>query len=321
MRPSTTDVSDEIPNAPASLAERRRPKFPRTPSGDDLERLTKLGAMFLATLYVTGLLTTNTYLYQLGLSDFSLLRARYIYTGTITLLPIFVSTIAPVSGVYLLWLTIFQLEPHKLVSSTLLLLASFFTLLVFILLPILLFLPFLDWDVDGQYAVLAIDLGSGDPGLTRRGAQLNKLELSIRELIAGIELYIYAALLGAMGAFIIFLFGTEWETRMMRTVLLFFVAIFFVGYWGVYLSKFTESIFPVIPEQFGGGTPREARLLFAKKEIQGVKELGIKIPKGKSRSSTVKLLHDGEQLYVLQLPNGRVIGINKALVQGIEISK
>jgi hypothetical protein len=46
--------------------------------------VTIVGALF----YVLGFLTTNAYLYKLGVSNFSLLRTRFILTGVITLAPL-----------------------------------------------------------------------------------------------------------------------------------------------------------------------------------------------------------------------------------------
>ena len=46
---------------------------------------------------VLGFLTTNAYLYKLGVSDFSLLRTRFILTEVLTLAPL---TLALIGGIY-----------------------------------------------------------------------------------------------------------------------------------------------------------------------------------------------------------------------------
>jgi hypothetical protein len=49
----------------------------------DFEAPVKLLATLGLILYVLGLLAVNGYLFRLGMSDFSLLRPRFIYTGTL----------------------------------------------------------------------------------------------------------------------------------------------------------------------------------------------------------------------------------------------
>lgn len=49
----------------------------------DLEQLSKLIAGTVLFLYINGLLGVNGYLLRLGISDFSLVRSRFIYTGTV----------------------------------------------------------------------------------------------------------------------------------------------------------------------------------------------------------------------------------------------
>jgi hypothetical protein len=47
----------------------------------DLERLAKLATIFGLFLYVVGLLSVNGYLLGFGITDFDLVRTRFIYTG------------------------------------------------------------------------------------------------------------------------------------------------------------------------------------------------------------------------------------------------
>ena len=48
-----------------------------------LEKVGKASVVVLASLFALGLLVTNVYLLQFGLSEFSLLRARFVLTGFI----------------------------------------------------------------------------------------------------------------------------------------------------------------------------------------------------------------------------------------------
>src|SRR4051812_23610123 len=82
-----TSVEQPAPAAKASV----------TDAEVSLQQFVQNFAAITASLYVVGLLTTNAYLYSLGVSDFSLLRARFVLTGLVTLLPL---TIALIGGLY-----------------------------------------------------------------------------------------------------------------------------------------------------------------------------------------------------------------------------
>jgi hypothetical protein len=58
-------------------------------------------------LYVLGILTMNVYLYRLGLTELTLVKVRYIYTGAITLLPVFMSFLVPIAVTQL-----FEMDRH-----------------------------------------------------------------------------------------------------------------------------------------------------------------------------------------------------------------
>jgi hypothetical protein len=62
-----------------------------------IETLVRSVAIVGALFYVLGFLTTNAYLYKLGVSDFSLLRTRFILTGVLTLAPL---ALALIGGIY-----------------------------------------------------------------------------------------------------------------------------------------------------------------------------------------------------------------------------
>jgi len=52
-----------------------------------LEKVGKASVVVLASLFALGLLVTNVYLLQFGLSEFSLLRARFVLTGLLASFP------------------------------------------------------------------------------------------------------------------------------------------------------------------------------------------------------------------------------------------
>jgi hypothetical protein len=70
------------------VADGPRPSATGEPKGLDIERLdvekfAKLLAAVAIGLYVVGLLGVNSYLFSLGASDFTLTRARFVYTGVL----------------------------------------------------------------------------------------------------------------------------------------------------------------------------------------------------------------------------------------------
>ena len=66
-------VPGQVRDGPQSDA-RQQGKIP-------IETLVRSVAIVGALFYVLGFLTTNAYLYKLGVSDFSLLRTRFILTA------------------------------------------------------------------------------------------------------------------------------------------------------------------------------------------------------------------------------------------------
>ena len=86
--PSAT-VPGQVRDGPPSDASQRG-KIP-------IETLVRSVAIVGALFYVLGFLTTNAYLYKLGVSNFSLLRTRFILTGVLTLAPL---ALALIGGIY-----------------------------------------------------------------------------------------------------------------------------------------------------------------------------------------------------------------------------
>jgi len=59
-------------------------------------------ALIAATVYLVGLIMVNTYLYSIGVSDFAVLRVRFVMTGFISLMPLvlFIACVLSVAGVF-----------------------------------------------------------------------------------------------------------------------------------------------------------------------------------------------------------------------------
>lgn len=90
-----------------------------------------------------------------------------------------------------------------------------------------------------------------------------------------------------------------------------------------YVGLFTQLIYPKIPEQFGGGEPRQVRILFTKAQADTIKQNGISTCSlGKLSSNwskPVSLLFEGSENYFLRLEDARPpIQLNKKTVIAVE---
>ena len=81
---SETVPGRSMVDRPATVPERTKMQ---------IETLVRSVAIVGAIFCVLGFLTTNAYLYKLGVSDFSLLRTRFILTGVLTLAPLVLALI------------------------------------------------------------------------------------------------------------------------------------------------------------------------------------------------------------------------------------
>jgi hypothetical protein len=65
--------------------------------GLDFAAVTKYGAASVALAYATGMLTVNTYLHKLGITDFSFAKPKLILTGVLVLLTFLLLGALPIS--------------------------------------------------------------------------------------------------------------------------------------------------------------------------------------------------------------------------------
>ena len=284
---------------------------PRKPL--DLESLSKMMALLGMLSYVVGILAVNMYFYQLGVSGFSLLKPQFILTGFVALLLSVHGFVFPFIG---LWYMFFG-NPDRVKNrqgltnnriKIFLLRASnsiqFWTGefygrwligLFFILEPLIVF------------SLLARAGGSNAP--------------------VQIEFYLYFLSLsvGILGAAIVP--GGRTENRKVASnlepfyragstaVVCLVATLFFI----LFLALFAQYIFPVVPEQFGGGKPKQIRILFEKDSLPGAEQIGIPITPNKQVSEPVNLLFEGTDSYILRLPNNQVVQIDRKATQGIQV--
>jgi hypothetical protein len=268
-----------------------REETPGTPIS--LEKLGRIFGALAILLYIIGLLTVNTYLFSLGVSEFSLLRARFIYTGALT----------TVFGVFCFGFPIF------------------FLCLIFSEFPkrgearglgrLLWFLGKVTINLTAALVSMAV------PGflfflfLKVTGAQ---------NFASGIfNFYFVIFTLGLM----IYLIVTF--LRMIEKpsdwLLLSGVGGIALGLFFWYLVLFTNHVYPAIPEQYGGGKPAVVRFLFATESIKGLRQLGIPIAEKSELSPPMRMVFDGTNFCVVPLSNGALVKLDKKLVRGMVFTK
>jgi hypothetical protein len=282
----------------------------------NIEDLSKLLAAVAIACYVIGLLVVNTYLYRLGVSDFSLFRTRFAITGALALIPIWASLIS-ISAVPLL-INSSRGDLHELRS-----LLRFFSHLVRLVAPIaVLFLlgnavGIRDRGVVGPFGlslglvfVLILGLAVAYAGVALVGARENSMRadddpdtersrkrgpLSGRPDALQMASQIAAVIVAPLPLFLLFI-------------------------W--YLYNVAVYVYPQVPQQFGGGRPREARLLFREDALQEAKYLGFGVAQNRLLSSPVRMLWENEDIYVIQSPEmlgDAIIRLDKSLVSAVVV--
>jgi hypothetical protein len=274
-----------------------------------LAQLVQNLAVIAAMLYVVGLLTTNAYLYSLGVADFSLLRARFVLTGVVTLMPL---AIALVGGLYA------ADEIAALGGAA----AGAARVSRWVLrdvgIPVALFFLlfcFLFW-----YAA------DNDPLAAARAAALLSVTCAVTVvvLLGGLAIFQLTSRRSggslprrrseAFGQF------TAWvgiPGAVVETVVLAvagpLLVLTYIGWFGQYL-------YPVIPEQLGGGQARVVQLLIASEAIPAARELGLQVAQDAPVTPPIKLLWEGDEIYVLHVPSPQgqaIVQLASDLVDGI----
>jgi hypothetical protein len=299
---TTIDTSSETHAAPAT------PRRAEAPPGSKVavEQLVKSLAAVTAVFYVVGFLTTNAYLYKLGVSDFSLLRTRFVLTGVLTMIPL---VLALMGGIYAAVDTAAFGGLGRNMSR-----ASLWTL-ADITVPFLL------------YFLLFWYVADNDPVTAARDAAILSVicAVMVAAFLAALALFrrsgrrpvshlIYRRKSVSYERF------TGWFGIPDGVVecLVFAVAgpLLLVAYIGV----FGDHFYPMIPEQIGGGRPRVVQLLVASDAVPAVRELGLDVSAESPLSPPVELLWEGEQSMIVRLPPPRertVVQLSRGLVDGI----
>ena len=299
------EASSETTRAPAAA----RPAETSPGARMAIEQLIKsLAAVTAVTavFYVVGFLTTNAYLYKLGVSDFSLLRTRFVLTGVLTTGPLI---LALMGAIYAAVDTAAFGRIGRNMSR-----ASLWALADISITFLLYFLLF--WFV-----------ADNEPVTAARDAAL----------LSAICAVVVAAFLAALA-----LFRRSGRRPVSHLVYRRKAVSYerFTGWFGIpdgvveclvfaaagplllfaYIGVFGDHFYPMIPEQIGGGRPRVVQRLVASDAVPAVRELGMDVTVEKPVSPPVEVLWEGEQSMIVRLAPPRertVVQLSRGLVDGI----
>lgn len=274
----------------------------------DIDTATKLIASFTILFYIFGFITTNLYLQQFGFSDFSLLKPRFILTGSLVVASIVLNLLIVSVGYSLISRKSIKavFKGNKIFSE----ISEMSKALLLLVVPLIACFIFVSKSNTGSLSVLDLLLSS---------VWLYSINL-ILGLISIIPFL--STIFPPRKIFLPKRNPTNFNLRDNYTDFG-FLLIFYIICGYVYLGLFTQEIYPKIPEQFGGGEPRQVRILFVKDQADIIKQNGIPTcssDKLKSNwSKPVSLLFEGSEHYLLRLDKTRYFQLKKTTVIGLEL--
>ncbi len=257
--------------------------------------------------YVLGLLVVNMYLFKIGVSDFSILRPRFVLTGFLATLPllllinIIVAIVIAVLG-FVEFLRSNGSRKDKRVS-VLFWLSTVSTACIIVIVAAGIWRWVTVSGIDFRSDLIAaIDWRSIDSLLWilfLTPIVVTTYVLTNRE--ASTRNHHQRAWLHAIG----YLYGL-------------LLVLGFVGFW--YIDFFTSTFYPIVPEQFGGGRSKEVLIVLSSESNALGTTLGFGETKQELISRNVDLLWETEQMYVVRdrsIPDSTAIQIDRDAVSAI----
>jgi hypothetical protein len=336
VRRAPPDAAPQEPNVPESGVPESGPGPLKALQLINLEQPAKILAGLGLFLYILGLLNVNGYLFAFGVTDFSLIRTRFIYTGVliassafVCALPLFV--LGPFRQEYRQVIKAGKDELAKELGKQARRKRRFRRWIRRALFIFLWVIAFIFW-VLGVVIMLAM------PGFLLYQLYLHQFSVSDVELVTGRPgtTTLREARLGT--AFLVYLFGllVAWNVRRAtrrirkkamearvddsRNIALDVGAesALFLASIAVYCLIFMTFVYPIIPQQYGGGRPQEVSLLFKDDAMRGIQQLRVPLQrKGQQISAPLALVHETDDIYVVRLRDKRVLRIDKDLVSAV----
>lgn len=269
---------------------------------DDLYIMAKSIPFLVPISPFIGIITTNLYLQQFNFLESSLINPRFIITGfCVIFFPAF-SFICFMAGLS-------QLEDYiKKISSAKNYLIHFFSAIILLLIPVVIFYLYLNNEarfilrIIGSFLLYALSLF---------------LVTVLLRLPQEINVFNKRKSIFALNHKLII--KSKYVEDCRKLIIIYWLVVLCI-----YTPLFAQQIYPKIPEQFGGGEPRQIRILFAKDQADIIKQNGMPTcSSGKllsNWSKPVSLLFEGSENYLLRLDNTRPpIQLKKTTVISLEL--
>ena len=277
------------------------PKAERA-SNLDIGELAKIGAVSAALAYAMGMLTINTYLHKLGITDFSLARPKLILTGVLVFLSFFLLALLPV---FVAWRLADDGRPKRPRSCKILFLLFFPLLALF---GASLYLCFGTiglgqitvwgiWELINQITVWV-------------GWDLKKQRNLFTEILASVvvtaEVY-FPICVAAGSAFVAARLSQRQKVKDDSSLnpeqiyLLLSVALAIISVLG-YMIIFSLTFYAAIPQAFGGGKPYFESFVIAEDGRCELQQLGIPFADGQPNvTKPLPVLHESDNTVAVWL--------------------
>ncbi len=258
----------------------------------DFAALTKYGAVSAALAYATGMLTINTYLHKLGITDFSFAKPKLILTGVLVLLTFLLLALLPVSVAIRMADDVRPARPHS------------WKMLFWLLLPLA--------ALFGASAALCFGktIGLGQImvwGIWDLIKKRNPLTESLASLIIAAEVYVPICV-AAVSTFVAARFLKRAKAkakkqqaipeRIYYPIALSVAIVAVVGY----VCIFSLTFYPAIPQAFGGGKPYFESLAVSDDGRCSLLQLGIPFAeKQPAVTKPLPVLHESDNLVAVWL--------------------
>lgn len=245
-----------------------------------LETITRLFAVLTIACYLIGVFAVNSYLYHLGISSLSSpLKPRFIYTGIVILSSLAFSFFFPMFFIK-------KIRGKK--SKLCLAYIAIFSI------PLLVYL-FINY----LFVILVNNLGVVvlEPCLSAIVVSLYWIGSCIAGGVVSLFLQAFFPNFSRVAGIDYWKIENSKSTR-------FLVSFLLVVVLSLYITFFGHRVYPLIPEQFGGGQPRIVQILLksnADKKTQSALKLEEKPANSNSPSITQALLFEEETYYLIGL--------------------
>jgi hypothetical protein len=277
----------------------------------DPDRATKYLALLGLIAYVLGILITNTYLLQFSVSEFTFLKPRFIYTGFFALAMLCLPSALCVGC--------FLISYHSKKRRSIVFPSLYGLLLGYIWYLIVFFTPFSIFSIPTR-GFIFFDLISHISFIWVAGLlgyfTIYAAIIPRNELTKYVESY-EKFRRSRIPRFLL-RFSREDVTQGFARSYLYIAMFISIGLALISLQNFSFNLYPLIPEQFGGGQSSKTRFLFLKdEEVRSARCIGLSIPPDSLLSDSVELIFEGDDTYVIRLPNQQTAQIQKKLISGV----